>query len=224
MIRATRSARIALLCGATGVGFAQSVTITEWMYSGSTPVGGEFIEFTNTGSEPVDMTGWSFDDDARQPGAFDLSGFGVVMPGESVVLTEDPAEDFRAEWGLGPEIRIVGDLGLKAGNNIGRNDEINLYDAQGELSDRLTYGDEDFPGSIRTRWVSGNPALSGALGANDVYQWVYAEVGDLQGSWLNAAGDRGSPGVFVMPPSGALPGPVTVSKAGGFYTEAFTWS
>ncbi|MCC5823345.1 MAG: CotH kinase family protein [Phycisphaerales bacterium] len=203
--------------------FAQpNVAITEWMYAGSTPVGGEFIEFTNIGTEPVDMTGWSFDDDARQPGAFDLSGFGVVMPGESVVLTEDPAEVFRADWGLGPEVRIVGDLGLKSGNNIGRNDEINLYDAQGELVDRLTYGDQDFPGSIRTRWISGNPALAGALGANDPYQWVYAEAGDLQGSWQSAAGDWGNPGVFVMPPSGELPGPVTVSKAGGFYTEAFT--
>ena len=43
-----------------------AIRITEWMYSGDD---GEFIEFTNTGAAAVDLTGWSFSDSARTPGA-----------------------------------------------------------------------------------------------------------------------------------------------------------
>ncbi|TVQ81336.1 MAG: hypothetical protein EA380_02010 [Phycisphaeraceae bacterium] len=201
---------------------SEQMAITEWMYAGSTAIGGEFVEFTNVGDTPVNMTGWSFDDDARVPGTYDLSGFGIVQPGESVILTEDPAEQFRADWGLGPEVKILGDLGNPIGNSLGRNDEINLYNAQDELVDRLTYGDQDFPGSIRTRWFSGNPITTDALFANDAYQWTLSEVGDDFGSWESAAGDVGNPGIFI-PPSGTepAPGPVTLSHASGYFTEEF---
>lgn len=194
------------------------IVITEWMYSGSTAGGGEFIELTNVGQAPIDMTGWSFDDSGRQPGAFDLSAFGVVEPGRSVIITEDPAGDFRMEWGLHPFVRVIGELGVNSGSNLGRNDEINIYDASGVLVDRLTYGDEDFPGTIRTQRVSGNPVVAAALGANDVYKWALASVDDAQGSWANASGDVGSPGSFEMPTGGAIPGPVAVSRPSGFYT------
>lgn len=59
---------------------------------------------------------------------------------------------------------------------------------------------------------------------NDVYKWVGASSGDLQDSRLNSVGDRGSPGTFVMPPSGELPGPVQVSHASGFYSSGFSVS
>ena len=45
-----------------------TMRITEYMYSG---VGGEFVEFTNVGSSPVNMTGWSFSDEDRDAGDFD---------------------------------------------------------------------------------------------------------------------------------------------------------
>jgi hypothetical protein len=64
-------------------GAVGGMRITEYMYSG---LGGEFIEFTNRSDAPIDMTGWSYDDDHAVPGAFSLSAFGVVQPGESVVL------------------------------------------------------------------------------------------------------------------------------------------
>ena len=139
------------------------MAITEWMYGGSTSVGGEFVEFTNLSNQAIDMTGWSFNDDQRIPGVFDLSDFGVVEPGESVILTEDPAEDFRQEWGLAPSVKIVGDLGNPNGRNLGRNDEINLYDHTDALVARLTYGDQAFPGTIRTQRVSGNPDVAGCI-------------------------------------------------------------
>jgi len=174
------------------------MTITEYMYAGP---GGEFMEFTNLSDEPIDMTGWSFDDDhfgSGKSGPFDLSGFGVVQPGESVILTEADADFFRSNWNLPAELKILGDLGKGNGNNLGRNDEINIYDASGAVVDTLVYGDQAFPGSIRTQRVSGW-TIDG-IGQNDPYAWILSEIGDAQQSFVSASGDIGSPGVFIAPP------------------------
>jgi predicted extracellular nuclease len=159
------------------------------MYSGS---GGEFIEFTNLSGAPVDLTGWSYDDDSRTPGVFPLSG--VLAAGESLVITEDAAATFVAAWGLAG-VQVLGEYT----NNIGRNDEINLFDASSSVVDRLTYGDDDFPGTIRTQEASGNP-LAGAEGQNDIFRWVLSSVGDAYGSWMSANGDVGNPGAYVPAP------------------------
>ncbi len=168
--------------------------ITEYMYKGN---GGEFVEFTNLGPAPIDMTGWSFDDDSRLPGVLDLSSFGIVDPGESVVISEYAAGDFRNDWGLGAGVKIIGEYT----NNLGRNDEINLYNASDALVDRLTFGDQNFSGSIRTENVSGNPKTPAALGANDIYQWELSSVGDVQGSWTSTSGDLGNPGTYFPEPA-----------------------
>lgn len=173
-----------------------SIRITEWMYAGAN---GEFVEFTNLGNSAIDMTGWSYDDDSRLPGVFDLSGFGVVGAGESVVITESDAEVFRAAWGLSASVRILGGYT----NNLGRNDEINLFDANGDLVDRLTYGDQAFAGSIRTQNISGN-VLPEFIGANNVLGWVFSANGDIQGSFLSSGGDLGNPGSYVIPAPGAM--------------------
>jgi predicted extracellular nuclease len=172
--------------------------ITEWMYDGNAAAQ-EFIEFTNVGAAPVDMTGWSFDDDSRVPFTVDLSAFGVVQPGQSVVLTESEAATFATEWNLSG-VSIIG------GNttNLGRNDEINLFDANGTLADRLTFGDQNFPGSIRTKGISGDPASGAALGANDVYQWVLSSDGDAFGSYVSLSGNIGNPGIYVPEPAALI--------------------
>jgi uncharacterized protein (TIGR03382 family) len=186
-------ALVALLLGNLGVVPAiANMAITEYMYSGR---GGEFVEFTNVGDTPIDMTGWSFDDDSRIPGVFDLSGFGIVAPGQSVIITEDDSATFIADWSLSGVVVLGGYT-----NNLGRNDEINLFDATDTLVDRLTYGDGTFPGTIRTQYVSGNPGAPAALGENDIYQWVLSEVGDGFGSYLSANYDIGNPGYYVPEP------------------------
>lgn len=172
---------------------ASGVYITEWLYQGP---GGEFIEFTNLSGSAVDFTGWRYDDDSRNPAiGFSLSGFGVVEHGESVVITESNANDFRANWGLDASVKVLGGYT----NNIGRNDEINLFDALGQLVDRLTYGDQDFSGSIRTNGISGRPDTLAALGVNDIFQWVYS-LPDEAGAWLSLGGEPGSPGAFNLNP------------------------
>ncbi len=177
-------------------GLVQSATasmqITEWAYSAGN---GEYVEFTNTGAAAVDMTGWSYDDDSETPGVFDLSGFGTVAPGESVVITESTAADFRTAWGLSASVKVLGEYT----NNLGRNDEINLFDNLSALVDRLTFGDQNIPGTIRTQNVSGNPDSAAALGANDVSQWSLSYVGDAFGSWTSTGGDIGNPGSYPVP-------------------------
>jgi hypothetical protein len=141
--------------------------ITEYMYNGGGAGGvGEYVEFTNVGTTPVDMSGWSFDDNSRTAGSQNLSAFGVVQPGESVILTELNAGTFRTNWNLCNGVKIIGG----STNNLGREDEINLYNAAGVLADRLTYGDQTFaPGTIRAQGRSGIVNAAG-LGNNIISQ------------------------------------------------------
>ncbi|GAB4385563.1 MAG: hypothetical protein Kow0022_11930 [Phycisphaerales bacterium] len=176
-------------------GAGANVRITEYMYTGN---GGEFIEITNLGTSAVDLSGWSYDDNSRTPGSVMLSG--VLQAGQSLILTEDSEAVFRAAWGLGADVLVIGDVT----DNIGRSDEINIYDAAANLVDRLTYGDEDFPGTIRTNRISGNPGNLQALGANDIFSWVLSFVGDDFGSYTSTNGDIGNPGVFIPSPGSAL--------------------
>ncbi|MEP7043099.1 MAG: DUF3616 domain-containing protein [Dokdonella sp.] len=160
--------------------------ISEYMYGG---VNGEFVEFTNVGNAPVDMTGWSFDDSSRTPGSQDLSAYGAVAPGESVVFTETAADLFRTDWSLCSGIKIIGGNT----NNLGRDDEINLYDANDQLIDRLTYGDDTALGGVRTNNISGWVGAAG-LGSNVAADWTLSIVGDAEGSTASLGHDVGSPG------------------------------
>jgi hypothetical protein len=192
--RALGAAALALSCAG---GAQAQVQITEWLYNTS-----EFIEFTNLGSTAVSFVGWSFDDDSRVAGTVSLSDFGLVNPGESVILTEDDAADFRAAWGLAASVKVIG------GNatNLSREDEINLFDADGQLVDRLTYGDQT-RGTVRTLAASGNPLSLDGLDETTPISWVLASAGDAYGSRLASNGAIGNPGYFALAP---VPEPATV--------------
>ncbi len=185
--------------GVVAASASAQVRITEWAYSALSAGGtGEFIEFTNIGASPVDMTGWSFDDDSRTPGIVNLTGFGIVAPGESVILTEADAALFRTDWSLPATVKIIG----SNSTNLGRNDEINLYDGA-TLVDRLTFGDQNIPGTIRTQNVTGI-TLPSNYGTNNVAGWFFSVNGDIYGSHLSASGDLGNPGIAAIPAPGAV--------------------
>ena len=186
------------------------MAITEYMYGGAN---GEFVEFTNVGNAPVDMTGWSYDDDSRTPGSQSLSSFGTVQAGESVILTESNASTFRTAWNLCSGIKVIGG----STNNLGRDDEINLYNASSTLVDRLTYGDDvSSPGTIRANAVSGYVNAAG-LGANMISQWKLSATGDAESSYKSTGNDVGSPGkstratVAYNPCSGGTSSAPTIS-------------
>lgn len=178
-----------------------NIQITEWMYSGN---GGEFIELTNLGDNAVDFSGWSYDDDSRLPGVFSLSAFGVVGTGQSVILTESSMADFMAAWNLSASVKVIGGYT----NNLGRNDEINIFDASGTLVDRLTYGDQSFAGTVRTQSFSGTPTTLSVLDSQTVTTgWIRAATGDVYGSYASSFGDVGNPGVFAL----AVPEPSRIA-------------
>lgn len=182
---------------------APSVAITEWMYRGGV---GEFVEFTNVGNQAIDLAGWSFDDESRLPGVLDLSAFGTLAAGESVLITEADAAVFRSDWNLSSTVKVIGNYT----NNLGNGDEINLFDAAGTLVDRLTYDR-----SVVTSDVSGRPGSSAVLGANQVSGWVLSAVGDSEGSWRSAAGTIGSPGSTQFASPVPEPGTYALMLAGG---------
>jgi predicted extracellular nuclease len=166
------------------------------MYNGTNATG-EYVELTNLGSAVVDFTGWSFDDASRTPGSFSLSSLGLLGAGQTALITEAEGSEFRAAWGLAASVKVVG------GNthNLGRADELNVYDAQGQLVDRLTYGDVTFPGTLRAQNFSGNPlALSDLAPSEITVNWVLAAAGDSYGSYASSFGDVGNPGVFALTP------------------------
>lgn len=183
----------AALLTAGFMGSAQAqVRITEWMYNGS-----EFVEFTNLGATSVNFSGWSFDDDSRTAGVTNLSAFGTVASGESVILAEASASAFRTTWGLLSSVKVIGGNT----NNLGRGDEINLYDNTNTLVDRLTYSDQTFAGTIRTNNISGYATTKAALGTNNVALWTLSVAGDKEGSKVSATGGFiGSPGITAAVP------------------------
>jgi CotH kinase protein/Lamin Tail Domain len=178
----------------TTAGTRSGLRITEWMYDGA---GDEFVELTNLSAQPLDLTGWSLDDVHAIAGAFSLSAFGTVQPGESVLVTESTAADFRTAWDLAPMVKIIGELGAGSGNNYGRADEIHVFNADGVLEDRLNYGDQTYPGSIRTQNASGQVPCP-AIAQNAVLSWQLSTIGDSYGSHAATHGDVGTPGSFTL--------------------------
>jgi len=174
------------------------IRITEYEYSGN-GVAGEFIEFTNVGASAINMTGWTFDDGDQLDGPrTDLSDFGIVAPGQSVILSETDAATFKTKWSLGPSIVVIG----SNMNNLGRNDTIHIWDNTNTIVDQLDYGDQTFPGTIRAQNQSGWPC-SDVVGSNQIGRWRLAQPGDQQGSSNSTEFNIGSPGAYtsaVCPP------------------------
>ena len=134
---------------------SKSLLITEVMWSSGHPksdpetgYGGnandDWWELTNVTDEPIDMTGFLWDDDDALRD-FDYTTFPelVIQPREAIIIlrengdTVDSPDGFRAAWGLPAELRLFtteffeGSLDTFSGLSSG-GDELNLYDADEE--------------------------------------------------------------------------------------------
>jgi predicted extracellular nuclease len=189
---------------------ASSIAITEWMYSASSGGGpAEYFELTNVGTVPIDMIGWSQDDSNRTVGRHPLDAFGTVLPGESVIGCEGDsavADAFRTYWDLPTSVKVIG---YGTSDNLGRSDEINLYDNLGILVDRLTYNDQAGTGP-RTSGVSANIPLA-ELFQNNAAASVTSVVGDTYLSYRGGggSGDIGNPGIYT--PFVEVPEPASIA-------------
>lgn len=96
----------------------------------------EFFEITNLGRSTVDLSGWTYDDDKIGDAHAFGNSFGSLAAGESAVFTEMDAAAFRAHWGLASSVKVYSIAGL---SNLGKNDTIWLFDAQGAAVDQATY-------------------------------------------------------------------------------------
>lgn len=166
------------------------IRITEFAHNMGTTQ--EFVEFTNIGGSAIDMTGWSYDDSSQTAGSQDLSAFGIVAAGESVIFAELVDVDaFRTAWGLSASVKVIGGNT----NNLGGSDEINIYDSTATLVDRLTYA-----GSVTG--FSRNAPFS-ELGLNTNANWVQSVTGDVFNSYADAFGNIGNPGQYSPVPEPA---------------------
>ena len=212
MIRSTLSAVLCVAGLATADASAQ-VNVTEWLYQGrmttssASTDGGEYVEITNTGTTPVDFTGWSFDDANPVAGTIDLSGFGVVQPGESVIISDGLVDvaAFRDNWNLAPTVKVISSGAV----GFGRGDEYNLFNSFGTLVEKFAYSDETYPGTVRARAAvgdngSGNIPLSelGSLTATTGMPKSF--IGDSFGSYASDLGEIGNPGLYVVPEPATL--------------------
>ncbi|MFH2000756.1 MAG: lamin tail domain-containing protein [Planctomycetota bacterium] len=160
--------------------------ITEFMFNGC---GGEFIELTNVGHGPIDMSGWSYDDASQHPGTVDLSGFGIIEAGESVILTEDDASEFMNDWGL-VNVKVL----RYTSGSLGENDQINIYSPTDQLIDCLSFGPDNHPGAVSANNHSAFP-VTADIGTDNIYRWLLSRDGDVQLSYPSANNDIGNPGI-----------------------------
>lgn len=170
-----------------------SLVITETMSRSnhSSPTDCDWWELTNTGPDPVNLAGYSWDDDHQRVGLNVFSDV-TIDANESIVIrdTVDASEDlWRMDWGLGPETAVYAPSTF---SRLGNSDGVFVYDSTGGLIASITYGDS-------TRGVSNSWDTHGTpLGAS-----VPGEYGAWQSSDLSP--DIASPGVAYSPPDISQP-------------------
>jgi len=178
---------------------ANSVFITEFCSDTGNNEKFEFVEFTNVGNTPINMTGWSEDDSNATPNkaGHSLSAFGTLAPGESGIFTEALPSAFKSYWGsaLPPALKVIGPY--TTDNLSTTSDSITLFDSTGTLVDRLDYSTSN-GGSADM--ITRNAPLN-ALGKNNNSLWVNSHVGDKFGSFRAAQKIVivGNPGLYPVP-------------------------
>ncbi|MEO1498636.1 MAG: lamin tail domain-containing protein [Planctomycetota bacterium] len=178
----------------------------------------DYFELTNFGSAPVDITGWSFDDESADiADAAPLVGVSTIAPGESVVIFQldendpnDPAYDpagevalFRGFWGGLAGVQV----GYHGGAGLGKGDAITLFDAANAIALTLEYGMTLPEQTHAGDWAAGNADGSDLFENQSAIYAPGAPVGfvtagpGVLGSFANTDGDYGSPGVAIPEPA-----------------------
>lgn len=165
-----------------------SLAITEIMASSNDPASssnGDWFEVTNTGSAAIDMNGFSWDDDSRTPGTHTIDGTLMIGAGESIIFLDEVQPDdstWAYEWMqyannlqviAADEFNAMGFSGLGSGG-----DEVNLYDDNGALIQRVTYASTDVTAGYSMQIDSMGTITTSVVGVNGVYTSIDGDVGN----------------------------------------------
>lgn len=178
-----------------------NIQITEIAYGGKLATSGpdgEYAELTNIGTAAQDFTGWTYGvtkGSASTPpssGTVDLSPFGTVQPGESVLITDLTPAQFRTEWGLKASVKIVNDGSTAIDSGP---DTVGVFDNTGTLQDSLGYA----KGAFSAKGVSAEVQAGQTASTTVPTGWTDpSTVGDADGAWTSAHGAVGSPGTSAL--------------------------
>jgi len=175
---------------------AATVSISEvapWS-SGNSLVGADWFEVTNNGNTALDITGWKIDDSSKSfASALALNGITSIAPGESVIFLETGASNsatvianFKSAW-FGTNIPANLQVGSYTGSGAGLStggDEVNLFDAGGNLKSNVTFG-------VATT----NKTFNNAAGLTNTSISTLSQVGINDAfTAINDANQIGSPG------------------------------
>ncbi|MGV3754404.1 MAG: lamin tail domain-containing protein [Verrucomicrobiota bacterium] len=163
--------------------------------SGNSPLGADWFEVTNVGTNAVDITGWKVDDSSASfASALALNGITSIAPGESVIFIETTdlattAATFKTLWfGANPPAGLQ--IGSYSGGGIGLStggDAVNLYDGTGTVKASVTFGASPAGPSF--------PTFDNAAGLNNTAITQLSVVGLYEAATAaNDVAEIGSPG------------------------------
>jgi hypothetical protein len=160
------------------------------MYVGAQRGANQFIELTNFGPAPVNISGWSLWVEESFSGTSLENFTRPIAPGESVIIANEGESLFRGIWGgVGSEVKI------EAGPFIGRGDFIRVYDGNDTLVDELVFDDRLADGLPRALGVSAVTTFEN-LGQKNFAGWFLSTAIDTPEfeNILSSEGDIGNPG------------------------------
>lgn len=149
----------------------------------------EFFELTNLGNAPVDMTGWSYNDNNTNDPILFNAAIGVLQPGQSAVFTQMTAADFRTYWGLDSST-IVFSFGQLS--NLGNSDQINIYNSS--VQDATTLVES----------VTYTAAIKG-ISLNRPYDGTTASSPTVTGVWQASVANDSFGSFYAPSPTGFPP-------------------
>jgi hypothetical protein len=189
--------------GSPGTGGRLIISEVAPWSSGSSPVGADWFELSNTGATPVDLTGWAMDDSSQSfAAAAPLVGITSIAPGESVIFIETTnvaasRTAYLSNWfGTNPPagLQVGGYSGASLGLSTG-NDAVSLYNSNGLLQ---TYASFDASPGVAPFTTFDNAAGLNGLSSAPLSQ--FSSIG-INGAFIavNAPNEIGSPGTFTIP-------------------------
>ncbi|MCR9155118.1 MAG: lamin tail domain-containing protein [Croceimicrobium sp.] len=152
----------------------------------SAPVDGDWFEVRNAGMNPVNISGYSWDDNSRGAGTHTVTTMMIPAGGSALFVDVADADvsAWEAEWKQAGQGLIIlnrdsefnGFSGLS-----GTEDEVNLYDDEGRLISFVAYGSGDVNAGFSLEFD-----MNGSL--------VGSSVDGTNGAYSSVGGDVGSPG------------------------------